>query len=74
MAPPFDGFQPGGGGGGGGVATEVVIVIVHGVLLGALAVVFMICAFGAVLGACCLRRDFASLERQLTKEAVTHSR
>jgi hypothetical protein len=56
-------------------STEYIITIVHGVLLAALAILFMLSLITAILAGCCLKRDFSyHTTRQLTKEAVVQSR
>lgn len=56
-------------------STEYIITIVHGVLLAALAILFMLCVMTAILAGCCLSRNFSyHTLRQLTKEAVLQSR
>ncbi|KAI6191469.1 hypothetical protein M3Y97_00231500 [Aphelenchoides bicaudatus] len=56
-------------------STEYIITIVHGVLLAALAILFMLSVITAILSGCCLSRNYTyHTIRQLTKEAVLQSR
>ncbi|KAI6205621.1 hypothetical protein M3Y94_00812700 [Aphelenchoides besseyi] len=55
-------------------SNEYIIIICHGVLLSALAILFMLSAFTAILSGCCLKRESYHNTRQLTKEAVMQSR
>lgn len=56
-------------------STEYIITIVHGVLLAALSILFMLSLITAILAGCCLKRTFFyHTIRQLTKEAVIQSR
>jgi hypothetical protein len=56
-------------------STEYIITIVHGVLLAAFAILFMLCVVTAILAGCCLQRETPyHSTRQLTNEAVVQSR
>lgn len=55
-------------------APKYIIVIVHGVLLGVLSILFLLCAFSATLAGACIRRDSLTFTRNTAKAITMQTR
>uniref|UniRef100_A0A914E6R3 Uncharacterized protein n=1 Tax=Acrobeloides nanus TaxID=290746 RepID=A0A914E6R3_9BILA len=55
-------------------APKYIIVIVHGVLLGVLSILFLLCAFSATLAGACVRRDSISFTHGTAKAITLQTR